>query len=1102
MSRNYDLLVDKINAYTQKFYLNKLLRGSLYAAATLLGSYLLLLVLIYFGDPPVGVKTFLFFFFIFLWLACLIWWIVRPALFCLKWAKTLSLEAAAERIGNQLFSVKDKLLNTLQLKALADQHPENQALILAGIDQKIAELQPIPFSSAIRFSDNRKYIRWVFLPLAIIMLIAFVAPAMLKEGTHSFIAYDREILPPAPFRFVLLNRSLRVTQGEDLTIRLRLSGNEFPNELYLEEGRNTYKMEKENKALFHYTLKNIQQEKAIRFFGGGFQSAVYLLRVDARPGLLNVSAELSFPAYLKRKKELIAHAGELLIPEGTRVQWTVLAENSRSLRFFLDSQSFSFPLRENRTQFSRVFKKSGFYRMTPENQGVLSSDLIHHRITVLADQYPEINVEQKMDSLSSKVRYFIGHIQDDYGFSSLYFHYTLREKGRVLANMRRPIPIKKEATENRFLYVWDLRDSVLKADQTLEYFFEVADNDGVNGPKSSRSALKTERLPSEQEMAAQLQKESDALKAKLSTTVKLAGNLEKEAKKLSEQLLDKKQLSYDDKKQIEQLLEKQRQMDEAVKAIKTQQEKNKRTLEESSRMNNELLEKQAQIQTLFEQLLDDKTRALLQKLQQLMEQNSKDMTREELSKMQLDNKTVKNELDRILELYKQLEFEQNLQNKMTRLQEMARQQNELARQSRGEPKDMGALKKQQENLRQDFKALDEELRALEQQNEALERPRPFEHPEKESRDIARNQQESQRQLEQNRGREAAEKQEAAAQQMQQLAEALQRQQAQQEAEALRVSAGELRHLLDQLLASSFAQEKILLDFRKMSTDDPDYVKRVQAQNAIKDNMKGLADSLFSLSRRVPQLESTVNTEIEKINFNIGKAIDLLGERRSAEAGRYQQMAMTAVNNLALLLNDALQQLQNSQKNGRGGKGGEQSLQQIQKMQEQLNQNMQKAREQLQQQGKPGVAPKGTMSETLARMARQQQLIREALQKINSEENKDEKGQMGDLNQVIKAMKETEADLVNKKIAQQTLDRQKDLLTRLLEADKAQKEQDETTRRESRSGQSFPPSYQKIREAFQKEQQRETEQLGLMPPRLQRYYKNKIAEYFKILNQGN
>ena len=49
------------------------------------------------------------------------------------------------------------------------------------------------------------------------------------------------------------------------------------------------------------------------------------------------------------------------------------------------------------------------------------------------------------------------------------------------------------------------------------------------------------------------------------------------------------------------------------------------------------------------------------------------------------------------------------------------------------------------------------------------------------------------------------------------------------------------------------------------------------------------------------VNSVVNKEIQTINFNVGKAIESLGERRTAEANRNQQFAMTSINNLAFTL---------------------------------------------------------------------------------------------------------------------------------------------------------------------------------------------------------
>lgn len=308
--------------------------------------------------------------------------------------------------------------------------------------------------------------------------------------------------------------------------------------------------------------------------------------------------------------------------------------------------------------------------------------------------------------------------------------------------------------------------------------------------------------------------------------------------------------------------------------------------------------------------------------------------------------------------------------------------------------------------------------------------------------------------------------------------------------------------------------------RGINTSDPSYVLQTQKQRDIKDNLKMIEDSLYALSKKVPQIQSVVNKEIQVINFNVGKAIESLGERRTAEANRNQQFAMTSINNLALMLNEALDQMQQAQQNGKPGSKGKkkQSLSQLSKMQEQLNKNMQKAREEMQKQAgqqKPGQQPgqqpgkqgqqpgQGQgMSEQLARMAREQQMIRQAMQEINRMENKDGRNGLGNLDQLMKEMEQTETDLVNKKIKQETLNRQQEILSKLLQADKAERERELDEKRESKEGVTPAADYKIILQEYQKIKQKETDLLKTVPPSLNSFYKIKVGDYFKYLNSGN
>ena len=124
--------------------------------------------------------------------------------------------------------------------------------------------------------------------------------------------------------------------------------------------------------------------------------------------------------------------------------------------------------------------------------------------------------------------------------------------------------------------------------------------------------------------------------------------------------------------------------------------------------------------------------------------------------------------------------------------------------------------------------------------------------------------------------------------------------------------------------------------------------------------------------------------------------------------------------------------------GQPKNGQEQSLGE---MQMQLNNKM----EQLQQSGKSG----RELSEELAKLAAEQERIRRALQEMQEKYGQDGSAPGG--NDIPKKMEQTEMDLVNKRITQQTIRRQKDILTRLLQAEDAMRERDLDDEREGETG---------------------------------------------------
>ncbi|RYE21755.1 MAG: hypothetical protein EOP51_14860, partial [Sphingobacteriales bacterium] len=564
---SYDSLIDKINTFIRKYYFNNLLRGLIFLGAGLFSLYLIVTVTEYFGNFNMLLRSVLFYIFIAVNAGLVIWLVIPSLLAWLKVGKTLSHDEAARIIGRHFSHVNDKLLNTLQLKQQAFNDPRQQELIAAGIDQKIKELKPVSFPSAINLKQNTRYLKWVIIPVSIICIIALTAPSILTESTKRLIRHNEYFAPAAPYQFIVLNQSLTAVQGDDMPLAIKLEGNKLPSDVYIETGGNTFKLTKESVTRFAHVFKNMQQNVTFRLTANGYTSAPYLIKVNHKPTVINFDVELNYPAYLHKQPEKLQNAGDLTIPAGTVVKWQVHTQYASQLAFTLNGREHLLNNDNNLFTYSEKVYKNTDYKLIPSNTVVNRSDSSAYRINVINDELPAILVEEKQDSISSKALYFNGTIQDDHGFSALTFHYRIGKPGQKQRLYTKTVKADLSQTQASFFHFWDLTEQGANPGEQVTYFFEVADNDGVTGPKKSRSPERTLNIPDAKQLNEQLDKGTKAVQDKTESAVKLAAQIEKESQKLNQLLLNKNNLSFDEKKQVEELLQKKMELNELIKDI-------------------------------------------------------------------------------------------------------------------------------------------------------------------------------------------------------------------------------------------------------------------------------------------------------------------------------------------------------------------------------------------------------------------------------------------------------------------------------------------------------------------------------------------------------
>jgi hypothetical protein len=1112
MATGYQVLIKKLDEFIRKFYLNRLIRGALYSLTLVLLFFLSVTILEYYSWLNTTARAFIFYSFLASSVFILVKFIAIPLLKLYRLGEVISHKEAAKIIGNHFSNIQDKLLNVLQLNEQYSASSVNSSLIEAGINQKIIELKPVPFASAVDLTQNKKYLRYALPPVLVFLFLLFAAPNIIKDGTKRLVDYSTYYEKPAPFQFVVLNDELRTMQQEDFLIKIKVEGEQIPDNAYIEINDTRFKLEKDGKIRFEYLFRNVQQDTRFRFLADEFFSKEYTLSVLPNPIILDFETELIYPSYIGKKNETINNTGDLIIPAGTKVKWVFNTRSTNQLSLsFIDTTYHLEPVALNKYQYSQKFLGNNIYSIKSSNEHFKSKDSVIYDIRVIPDEYPIIEVHERADSLSSKRLYFRGSVKDDYGLKRLSFNYKFLHSDSAKTNIVH-IPFNKSALQDQFFHFWDLSSINLNPGDEIEYFFEVWDNDGVNGSKASRTEKHVFKAPTLKEIAQNTSQKNQEIKKDLQSSLKDAKQLQKEIDDLNKKMLEKKTLGWEEKKKLEELLNKHNNLQKQLENIQLHNEQNIRNQSEYKEIDQKIAEKQEQLQELFENIMSDEMKDMFKQLEKLMEQLDKDKIQETLDKMKFDSKDLEKELDRSLELFKQLEFEQKMQDAIDQLKELSEKQEELSEKSKEKNADSKDLQEKQEELNKEFEEMKKEMDDLEKKNRELERPNEMPDTKEEQKQIEEDMKNSSKELQNNKPKKASEPQKDAAKKMKDLAEKMESMMegnsSEQEAEDMNA----LRAILENLVKLSFDQEKLMVDLKQTDRNNPVYQKIAQNQKKLKDDSKIIEDSLFALSKRVPQLSSVVNREISSINMNMDKSISHLAERETPQATSRQQFAMTSINNLALLLSEALKQMQQQmaqQKSGQGsckkpGSEGQPkpSAANMKKMQQQINQQIQKLKEQMEKEGqqKGGKSPGGNMSQDLAKMAAQQAALRQQLQKLARELNKDGKGGGNNLDKLAKQMEETETDLVNKRITQETIKRQQEILTKLLEAENAEREREFDEQRKSKEAKNENFSNPSDFLEYKRLKEKEAELLKTVPVSLKPFYKSKVSEYFNNIEE--
>lgn len=1110
------LLSARLERFIRKYYLNELIRGLLINTALLAGSFLLILLVEYWGWLPKEVRTLLFFGYLAAFMAATGWWIGRPLARLLRLGPRLSYEEAARIVGRHFGEIRDKLLNALQLEEQHRGHPDN-TLLQAAIEQKRSQLQVFDFRKAINFKVNRKYVPYALPPLAVLLFLVLAAPQMVWEPAYRLARFNQEFTPPPPFEFVVKG-PLQTSENVSFVLKAETKGSVVPEEMYVETAHASYRMVSEGPGRFSYEFRAPRNDIAFRLRSGKYFSAPYLLRVLKKAGLVKLEVSARYPGYLNMPPETFER-GDLSVPEGTRLDFSLVLRNTGSVKVLTHNEAKNEalpPLRpvNNALDFSYTARRSLRYSLVLEGEED-AGDTLTYSLEVIPDQPPVIEAEERADSLLPALRAFKGTASDDYGLRSLIFQYEIHPSGSAATSLQKVnLPLPSGLKLFAFTHAVDFSILNLMPGDEVVYAFTVCDNDGVNGSKCTTTPRRVLRIPSMEEQQRRTEQADQALMENLSGSLSQTDRLEKELNSLNRSLNEKRSADWQERKKVEDLLKMEEQLRRQIEELKKDIENANRLREQMpfdpTLEERKLLEKQA------EKLMSDELRKLLEEIQRLLEEQAdKSQMKDLLEQAKETSMSMEKQLERLKELFKKLELESLMQAAADKLDNLAREEKKEAENNRQSSDNTGAAKdkalENQEKLNEAFRELQKDLKEIQQKNDALENPMDnLERLQDQAAETEGDMQKAADKLRQGQQRSASDNQKKAAEKMEEMARDMREQLEKQRQEEQAEDAESIKRLLRNLLTLSFNQEKLMADLKQTSRNSPVFKDLAQKQRRLRDDARTVEDSLFALSKRQIRVSDMVNKEIADIRKNMEKSIQRLADRDGQSAGVHQQYVMTGFNNLALLLSESLEQMQmqmsmkmkgggSCSKPGASSEPSEGEMQKIKEMQKKLGEQLQKMAEQMKQ-GKDGQKPgdqqkagnQGLNSREIAQMVAQQEMLRKKLRELAEKQGNLQQKKL--LNEIQQQMEQNEYDLYNKRITEQSLMRQKDIMVRLLEFEKAQRQQEQDEQRQSRQGEDITPLNIPALREWEKEKERITEILRTVPPGLTPYYRERVNRY--------
>jgi hypothetical protein len=977
-------------------------------------------------------------------------------------------EGTAMRVGRAFPHIHDRLLNILQLLRKREQAGGyfSLELIDASARDLGADIKPLDFQSIIPHDDIRKRGMLFAVLVGLVLLLVYLFSGTLVGAAYRLAHFTRDFTLPPAVTFDVSPGNIDIVKGQDVDIIVKVRGMPPapPVLLTTPDGQVVTEEHSLGAGLngeYTATLAGVRLSTQYAVRSGIFASDEFRLRVIDRPVINVLRLQLNFPRYAALpSRELDENVGDATALRGTEIRFRVETSKDLATARLVFNDSSRIPLRvEGRNATGRITLAGErlYHIEVTDETGVMNGDPIHYTLRVIPDGFPAVIIAApgtNVNVAGDEHLAMLFRLTDDYGMSRLRLgHKLVRSRYEQAATEYtfNEIPIPGRAgTELSVPFTWDLGTLRLTPEDVIQYQAEVYDNDNISGPKQGVSEVYFLRLPSLEEVFADVVKDHETGRETLTEAMRQAEEARKELEDLSRDLKKPQQrMSWDEQKKAEELVRKYDEIRKNMEEVQRTVDKMMASMQNNKMLSRETMQKYEELQQLMEQMNTPEFAEAMKKLQEAMQQMNPEAMKQALQQFSFSEEQFRKSIERTLNLLKRVQIEQKMDEMVKRVEEMKNAQEELRqRLEKQRPEDRRSadqVSREQKDLSDRMKALEKELRDLQKKMNEF----PAEMPVKEMEQaldemdkaaLDRQMDEIAEQLREQMTDQALSGQRRAMESMSRMHQNLRQMKQSMMQNHQREVVQAMRRAAEDMLELSKRQEDLKNESRSLDPSSPRFRENAQEQMQVLRDLGNVTNGLSALSQKTfgitPEMGKSIGEAMRKMN----DALQSLEQRNGTQAAQQQGGAMGALNQTAQQLQEAAQgMMQPGGQGGMGMAGFMQRLQQLGGMQQGINE------------GTRGLTPQ--QAAELSRLAGEQGMVRKSLEQLAREASN--AGQLskllGDLSRVARDMREVQTDLAQGQVNPETLHKQERILSRMLDAQRSLRERDFEKRRKAESG---------------------------------------------------